>query len=276
MIIARALAQEPELLLLDEPTANLDINFQVEFLELLRKLNRSKKITILAAIHDLNLAAQYFESFVLLAAKKILALGKPAEVLTPENIYTAYRTPVAVQRNPLHGKLSVTVLKQREAGKEDGEGNRIRVHVIGGGEEAVSLLSLLQEAGFQLSVGPVTREDSSYQFAVYHHLPVITLPPFSPITDEHHARHFALMKQAEAVIIPSIPFGPGNLRNLQAVAELPASLPIFLLEERPILARDYSGGQARTVYEIIKKKGARTFFDGEALLSYLEAKQTYV
>ena len=276
-IIARALAQEPKLLLLDEPTANLDINFQVEFLELLRKLNRTRGVTILAAIHDLNLAAQYFEFFVLLADKKILALGKPAEVLTPENIYAAYRTPVAVQRNPLHGKLNITVLKRRETEEEEGKKeNGFTVHVIGGGEEAVLLLSRLLEAGFRLSVGPVTREDSCHQFATYHRLPVVTLPPFSPITDEYHARHLAFMKQAEAIVVPSIPFGPGNLRNLEAVAGHPASKPIFLLEEKPFSERDYSGGQAQAVYEKIKQKGAHIFFDSEALLSSLEAKKVYV
>lgn len=276
VIIARALAQEPELLLLDEPTANLDINFQVEFLELLRKLNRTKKITILAAIHDLNLAAQYFESFVLLSAKKVLAIGKPEEVLTPENIYTSYRTAVAIQRNPLHGKLSITVLKQQDEEEEAGGNNSLRAHVIGGGEEAVSILSLLQEAGYQLSVGPVTREDSSYQFAAYHHLPVITLPPFSPITDDCHGKHLALMRQAGVIVVPSIPFGPGNLRNLEAVAELCSSLPVLLLEEKPIFSRDYCGGQALAIYEKIKEKGARTFSDGEALLSYLEAEEAHV
>ena len=275
-IIARALAQEPKLLLLDEPTANLDIKFQVEFLELLCKLNRSRGVTILAAIHDLNLAAQYFEYFVLLAEKKILALGKPAEVLTPENIYTAYRTPVAVHRNPLHGKLNITVLKQLEAEKGSSGKSGLKVHVIGGGEEAVLLLSQLLEAGFRLSVGPVTREDSCHRFAAYHRLPVVTLPPFSPITDEHHARHLALLEQAEAIIVPSLPFGPGNLRNLEAVAGLPASKPIFLLEEKPFPARDYSGGQAQVIYEEIKKKGARTFFDSTALLSGLEAEKIYV
>jgi len=107
-------------------------------------------------------------------------------------------------------------------------------------------------------------------------LPVITLPPFSPITDEHQARHSLLMQQAGAIIIPSIPFGPGNLRNLRAVAELPVSLPVLLLEGEPFSARDYSGGRAQALYDQIKKKGARTFSNGEVLLSYLEAKQPHV
>ncbi|MGI5822470.1 MAG: ABC transporter ATP-binding protein [Dethiobacteria bacterium] len=275
VIIARALAQEPELLLLDEPTANLDINFQVEFLELLHKLNRTKGITILAAIHDLNLAAQYFASFVLLADKKVLAIGRPEEVLTPENIYNSYGTAVAVQRNPLHGKLGITVLKQRDNEEKTGGNKNMKIHVIGGGEEAVSVLSQLIEAGYQLAVGPVTRADSSYQFAAYHHLPVITLPPFSPITDLCYNRHLAMMKEAGAVVVPSISFGPGNLRNLEAVAELCPLLPVYLIDEEPLHTRDYTTGQARVLYEKMRKKGARTFSSCEELLLYLEAEKAY-
>jgi len=109
---ARALAQEPELLLLDEPTANLDLNYQMEFLELAERLSREKGVTIIAAIHDLNLAAQFFNQFILLGDKKVLAVGKPEEVLTSENIQLAYGVKAVVQPNPLHGKLMITVLRK--------------------------------------------------------------------------------------------------------------------------------------------------------------------
>ncbi|RJX25982.1 MAG: ATP-binding cassette domain-containing protein [Dethiobacter sp.] len=271
VIIARALAQEPDLLLLDEPTANLDINFQVEFLELARKLNREKGITVIAAIHDLNLASQFFEYFILLAEKKILSIGKPEEVLTPENINKAYRAPVVIQRNPLHGKLSITVLKRSYL---EEKGQRLKVHVIGGGEESVSILAALFDAGFQLSVGPVTREDSSHQFASCYRLPVVTLPPFSPINDHFHRQHLALMEKAHIVVVPSIPFGLGNLRNLEAVEEMLLSrLTGVILEETPFGERDYCGGKARAVYEKIKEKGALFLPDSEALLSYLHDRE---
>ena len=276
VIIARALAQEPELLLLDEPTANLDINFQVEFLELLRKLNREKGLTVIAAIHDLNLAAQFFDTFILLAGKKILSMGKPEEVLTEENIMLAYRVPAIIQRNPLHGKLTVTVMKRElhEEEKRKGEGPGLRAHVIGGGEEADPVLSALLEEGLQLSVGPVTEQDSCHRFATFYRLPVITLPPFSPIRDSIHRRHLALMSEARLVVIPSIPFGPGNLRNLEAVDAVfspSSSLQVVMLEEKPITERDYSGGKAAEIYERLKKKGASILPDIRTLLTYLGA-----
>ncbi|HHY93616.1 MAG TPA: ATP-binding cassette domain-containing protein, partial [Firmicutes bacterium] len=101
--IARALAQEPEILLLDEPTSHLDIAFQVEILEILRRLNRERRATVLAAIHDLNLAAQYFPRFILLARGRILATGSAEEVLQPALLREAYGVEVVLTTHPTAG-----------------------------------------------------------------------------------------------------------------------------------------------------------------------------
>ena len=270
VIIARALAQEPEILLLDEPTANLDINYQVEFLELAHRLNRERNVTVIAAIHDLNLAAQFFDYFILLSERKILALGLPEEVLTPEKIRSAYNASAVVQRNPLNGKLHITVT--RNNGRNASLKKRPAVHLVGGGEEAVSLLYALVDAGFRPSVGPVTREDSGHRFATHHALEVITLPPFSPISDAFHQRHLELINKAQVVVIPSITFGMGNLRNLEAVEEImsPQHPVVLLLEETHIAKRDYSGGKVQSVYESIKNKGAIIFHEINELLSFLQ------
>jgi iron complex transport system ATP-binding protein len=99
-VLAMALAQEPRLLLLDEPTAHLDINHQVEILELLRNLNRDKQITVVAVMHDLNLAALYFERLVLLNHGCIVADGSPSQVITEDILHKVFSTAVAVGRHP--------------------------------------------------------------------------------------------------------------------------------------------------------------------------------
>ena len=81
-VIARVLAQETQVILLDEPTANLDIGRQVEILDLIKQLSREKNLTVLAALHDLNLAAQYCNHLLLLNNGKVHAEGTPAEVIT--------------------------------------------------------------------------------------------------------------------------------------------------------------------------------------------------
>ena len=93
---ALALAQEPDILLLDEPTQQLDITRQAEILDLVVDLNRSRGLTVLCAIHDLNLAAGYFHRLIVLHNGSLLADGPPAEVLRPELLEIAYDGPVEV------------------------------------------------------------------------------------------------------------------------------------------------------------------------------------
>jgi len=103
VLLALALAQEPRVLLLDEPTAHLDIAFQVQMLDLLQRLNQAEQITVLAAMHDLNLAALYFPRLVLMRGGRIVADGSPSEVLTVSTIREVYGTETVVEPHPTHG-----------------------------------------------------------------------------------------------------------------------------------------------------------------------------
>lgn len=96
VVIARALAQEPALLLLDEPTANLDIGHQISVARLLRGLASGEGLAVLATVHDLTLASLYCDRIALIHAGRVIAEGPPASVLTAENIRRAYGTEVAL------------------------------------------------------------------------------------------------------------------------------------------------------------------------------------
>jgi iron complex transport system ATP-binding protein len=109
VILALALAQDPEVLLLDEPTAYLDIASQVETLELVRKLSRQNQLTVLAAIHDLNLAALYFDRLALLKSGYLTAVGPPDEVITEAAIGDVFGAAVLVSRHPDAPVPSVTI-----------------------------------------------------------------------------------------------------------------------------------------------------------------------
>ena len=110
VIIAMALAQEPEILLLDEPTVHLDINHQVEILELIKRLNRREGLTVLATMHDLNLAALYFDRLILLNGGQVVANGSPSEVLREESIRQVFQANVQVQEHPTRHTPQVVVL----------------------------------------------------------------------------------------------------------------------------------------------------------------------
>ena len=110
VMIARALAQEPEILLLDEPSAFLDLKHQVQVFELLRRLNRERGLTIVAALHDLNLAALFFPRLVMLRDGKIYRDGSPSEVLTEETIEEVYGIRVRVEQDPVSRKTTTVHL----------------------------------------------------------------------------------------------------------------------------------------------------------------------
>jgi ABC-type cobalamin/Fe3+-siderophores transport system ATPase subunit len=103
VVIARALAQEPRVLLLDEPTAHLDINHQIETLSLVARLVRQRHLAALAIFHDLNLASQLCDELILLKEGRLVAQGAPDQVLTPPVIQDAYGARVEVMAHPQNG-----------------------------------------------------------------------------------------------------------------------------------------------------------------------------
>jgi iron complex transport system ATP-binding protein len=100
VLLARALAQSTPILLLDEPTSNLDLHYQVSFMETVSTLAHQDNLAVLVALHDLNLAARYADRVALLVDGKIKATGTPRQVLTPELISMAYHLPVQVIPHP--------------------------------------------------------------------------------------------------------------------------------------------------------------------------------
>lgn len=111
--IARALTQQPQLLLLDEPTSHLDITHQVHILNVLQELNQEMGLSVLMVIHDLNLASEYCDRLILVDQGKIHTQGTPEEVLTFQNIEDVYQTVVVTQNNPLSGKPAVFLASRK-------------------------------------------------------------------------------------------------------------------------------------------------------------------
>ena len=121
--IARVLTQEPKAILLDEPTANLDISHQLEILDLIKKLCREKNLTVLAALHDLNLATQYCDRLVLINNGQVHAEGTPREVITDKNIKAVYGAEGCVYNHPIDNQP--IVLPQAINGRKTKTGDTI-------------------------------------------------------------------------------------------------------------------------------------------------------
>lgn len=120
--IASALSQKPKLLLLDEPTSHLDITHQMQFMNLIQKLNEELKLSVIMIVHDLSLAAEYCDYIVMMKEGKVFNQGTPDVVLTYEQIEAVYDTVVVVKTNPISGKpvifpISERMLKEYKSGK---------------------------------------------------------------------------------------------------------------------------------------------------------------
>lgn len=121
--IARALAQEPRLLLLDEPTSHLDITHQVQILNLIRKLSEELGLTVLMIIHDLNLAGEYCDSLIMMQKGGIRKTGSPHDVLNYLDIEAVYDTVVITRTNPVSGKPVVFLVSEKTMKKVKKEGD---------------------------------------------------------------------------------------------------------------------------------------------------------
>jgi len=100
VMLARVLAQEPEVLLLDEPVSHLDPRYQVFMLKLIRSLTKDRKIVTIASLHDINLALRFSDKVILMKNGRVFAMGTPEEVITAENISEVYGVKAVVIRNP--------------------------------------------------------------------------------------------------------------------------------------------------------------------------------
>ncbi len=112
VMIARALAQEPRILFLDESTAYLDMKHTTAILDLLKSLNRRNGLTVIVVTHDLNTAALYCSRLLLLNRGSVHAAGRPEEVITEANIREVYETRVMVDRNPANGLPRISLVPE--------------------------------------------------------------------------------------------------------------------------------------------------------------------
>jgi iron complex transport system ATP-binding protein len=119
-MLARALAQQPRLLVLDEPTSHLDLRYQLQTAELLRRVNAEQGTTVLLVSHDLDLAAEVCDRLLLLDGGRVACVGTPATVLEQSVLEPVFRCPVAVDRNPASGRPLVRVAWPSQPGAARG------------------------------------------------------------------------------------------------------------------------------------------------------------
>ena len=246
VLVARALAQEPELILLDEPTSHLDISFQFEIMDLVRSLNRERGLTVLAVLHDLNLASQYCNRLVMVGNGQIQAIGSPEEVITSDNIRRVYGAEVWVRKHPTtHRPYVIAGVRRNTKLSLDGFENSPRIHVIGGGGTAAPILARLVRRGYQISCGVLNEGDADQEVSDALDIPHVSQPLFAHITQDSHERHRKLLDSADIVVLTDVPAGNGNILNFEAACDAASShKAVFVLKPDLIQERDFTDGRA--------------------------------
>ncbi len=202
ILLARALAQETPVLVLDEPTASLDANHAVTTAELVRGLVDDGRAAI-AAIHDLDMAARYCDRLVLIADGRIAAAGQPATVLTRETLREAFDAEAFVGSNPVTGTPTVTAFPYSEAEPR-------RVHVVGGGREGARIVGRLVAAGHELSIGVLPRNDVAAVVVDDAGGRVAAAPAFETVDEEVCRAAERLASAADVTVVVGDVDGPNR------------------------------------------------------------------
>ncbi|HKV02932.1 MAG TPA: ABC transporter ATP-binding protein [Ktedonobacteraceae bacterium] len=265
VIVAMALAQQPELLLLDEPTSHLDIKYQIDILELVQRLNRERGVTVIAAMHDLNLAARYFPR-LLLFQRGVVADAGPAEVLEPHLLKRVYG--IDVQVGILRGAQHLSVLPPDSASIDDErerEGQP-QVLVMAGGGSGELLMRALADVNIPFIAGALNIGDSDHTLALRLASAVITEQPYAPISPATLEQVRTSLLRMKLLLFCPMPIGPGNLSLLQE-ALMAAHRGIKVLILAPTVLDSKPETQVITVDEALQQTGIakRDYTNGEGV-----------
>jgi iron complex transport system ATP-binding protein len=293
VILAMALAQQPTILLLDEPTTHLDLKYQIGILELAQRLNREQGMTIFATMHDLNLAARYFPRLILFQ-RGVLADGPPVEVLQGRLLSRVYEVPIEVGIPNGATHLSIlppTLTNPQQQAPQPPQAKQLRpsIHLIGGGGSAAVLMRGLADAQLPFSIGALNIGDSDHALALHLATEIISEQPYAPIAPETAAQVRTLLAQAHAQILCPAPIGQGNLVLLRLAQEAAqAGLFTILLEPSSatipendaspepasvlarVTARDYTHGEGRTLYQALLNAGAQIASNAASAITLLD------
>ncbi len=270
LLLARGLAQEAPLLLLDEPTAHLDIGHQLDLLDRVRRLTRERNVCAVAALHDLNLAGRYADRVVVLSRGHVVADGPPETTLNVGVLRAVWGVEAERRRDPRTGATYLVPYGPSVPASVRPAGSRGPIHIIGGGGAAVPILHRLSEAGWSLSAGVLPLLDSDAEAADELGVPFVPEIPFAPIGEEAQARLRERLGEARAIVVAPIAVGPSNLANLEALRGWPSRVPVLFVETDPFDRRDFTGGAAARVRADLLEEGAYVVADVNELLRRLD------
>ena len=263
VFIAKALAQKPSIILLDEPTSHLDINHQMDILNLLKTLN-DRGTTIILVIHDINMAARYSDEILLLNNGEIQGKGSPEEVITMENIEKAYNLKVAIEKNKYTNSTYLTPIEIRA--RIDNQDMK-KIHIICGGGTGQEVINKLYFEGYKLSLGVLNVGDSDWSLGKSLRISIVEEAPFSGISDRAYNKNLERVQNSDIVVITKVPIGMGNIRNYQVgLQALKLNKKVYFVGKDEYKSFDYTNGQGTKLLEEMKELGLILIEDIDNLL----------
>jgi iron complex transport system ATP-binding protein len=267
--LARVLAQAAPALLLDEPTAHLDMAYQLDVLERVRRLCHLEGCAAIAALHDLNLAARFADRIAVLHRGRLVAEGSAQAVLSPALLQEVWGVVADLREDPRSGVPYLIPRLPPDVPKLPSAAPPVRVHVVGGGGSASPILRRLWERGFSVTCGIVALFDSDHTTAEEFGIPVATEVPFAPLSEESRREERRLLSEAERIVVAPFPVGPGNLANLEDLLPFAGRVPVYLMGGPDWASRDFTAGAAAKVRDRLLAAGARPVEGPAELLSAL-------
>jgi iron complex transport system ATP-binding protein len=217
VLIARALAQRPELVILDEPTSHLDLKHKIEVIQILNRLSRERGMTVIMALHDIDIAAKNCQILLLVKNGKVLAQGKPEDIIGGNTIGDLYDIEGA-SFDALTGALEVCNEKAPE------------VFAAAGAGTGPSVYRILGRMGYGIATGILQENDIDYRVASSIRLRVISEKPFEPISAGAAERARRQMEGAKFIIDCGFPLGEFNRINGELLGEAVArGFPVISL-----------------------------------------------
>ena len=263
IMIARALAQEPAYLLLDEPTSHLDIRQQLELMQLLKNL--CSQMSIVMVIHELNHASLYCDDIILMKDGEIVDQGETGAVLDAKNLESVFE--VIAFQNPEPGSSRYQYSFTLPPGKC--QDPSLRIHVISGGGSGRLVLMMLSASGYSVTAGAYNTNDMDYSVADRLGIDTVTISPFTSVSNNEKEEIMEKLKAADVVVLAEMDVGMGNMRNLKAIVDLAGEKPVFFVGDPSIISfHDHTGGFAGKLYSEILRT-AKVVPDVKTLLAEL-------
>ena len=245
IIISSALAQQPQLLIVDEPTNHLDIQYNLEVMQLMRRLNKEKGITIFAVLHDINMASRFSDRIIVLNNGEKIEDGKARDIIKEDILKPVYKIDLVVRDNPLTDAAEIVALRSNKTAKRMTNGKKM--HIICGGGSGGYWLEHFHNKGWEVSCGVLNVNDSDYELSRSLGIDVISEKPYCDISDEAFDANVTAMKAADVVILADLDVGHSNLKNIEALQQVDRlKQKLFILRGE---GRDYTGGAAEQIVD---------------------------